>query len=311
MKRFKSLGLFLFIFLLSFEVYAQRILRITPINQYACNYRVKDWFPPYYKDYAKRHFYYPTNETMPFLPQEIRSPYCHDIQRYGQIDSPRFPRLEEKTSLYLWDNNCHLCGDRDLNGEMDLNQAVTRDFRAATGNSNAILTLFYPFDWSNMPTDGQTEDTSRVPQGVIMIPFVTSQNRGTCPKQDDYFGNNSLYKVLGPYIGLDTQGLFLAESEPQLNADGEVILDHLLITEKDLKRVWFYFENGQHFAADETTSHTKLIHFYHPFDFSEPLVRKSGQIIYTIRFPDEVGINMGVPVGVRPPDKRFACIPLL
>ncbi|MCR9205287.1 MAG: hypothetical protein NXH75_11950, partial [Halobacteriovoraceae bacterium] len=110
----------------------KHFLRISNVMEYACNYRELVWEPPHVIEYAKKHFYFTVSENPPSLPSNVRTPYCHDISRYGQVDSPLFPRLEAKYTFFLWDKDCSTCGDSNSNGKIDVNEEVSREFRYRT-----------------------------------------------------------------------------------------------------------------------------------------------------------------------------------
>lgn len=289
-------------------------LKIMPVSQYTCIFLARQNQPvESFTEFARRHFYFAASNTPPSLPPNQELTKCHDKQVFGQDDSPLFPRLELIPQHFaVWDQTDIRFNDGDVDGAIDINEEVTEEFRALTGNSTAQLNLFSVFAWPNLPEIPDFKSIVNANLGFIMIPFVDAQNRGECPKQEDYLGDNPLYNIIGDKVGVDTEGLFMAESEPYLDANGSSIIDILMIRENQLKNVWFYFENGQHFVPDAITAGSKTVHFYWPLDPVNPYVRKSDQIIYTVRFPDQIGKNgvqTGIVEGVRPPDKRFACIP--
>lgn len=289
-------------------------LKIMPVSQYSCIFLARQNTPvESFTEYAKRHFYFAASNQPPSLPPNQELTKCHDKQIYGETDSPLFPRLELIPQQFaVWDQTDIRFNDGDVDGNIDINTEITEDFRNLTGNTSATLNLFSVFAWPNLPEISDFKSIVNANLGLIMIPFVDAQNRGECPKQADYLGDNPLYQIIGEKVGVDTEGLFMAESEPYLDASGSSIIDIIMIREGQLKNVWFYFENGQHFVPDAITAGSKTIHFYWPLDPVNPYVRKSDQIIYTVRFPDQIGKNgvqTGIVEGVRPPDKRFACIP--
>ncbi|MEC7275981.1 MAG: hypothetical protein VXV96_06645 [Bdellovibrionota bacterium] len=288
----------------------ESILPLNTINSYRCIYRELSWQPPHILEYGKKSFNFKSGARSPFLPADLRNPVCHDASRYGEYDSPLFPRLEERQSFVLWDNGCSLCGDRDLNGVVDLNDEVTREYQSRTGQ-NTQVELFFLFDWEELPKEARPQQSNKTLLGVVMLPFVSSFNQSHCPTIKDYYRNNPIYQIVGDLVGIDTEGLWMAQSELQVSTRGEFLVDNLLIREGELKKVWFYFERGIHVRPDRMTSASKTIHFYYPFDFNDPYTRKPNQMMYTIRHPAEVGINTGINIGLIPPDKRFACIPKL
>jgi hypothetical protein len=289
-------------------------LKVMPVSQYTCIFFARQNEPVVsFTEYARKHFYFASSNSPPSLPPSQPLTKCHDKQIFGENDSPLFPRLELIPQHFaVWDQTDIRFNDGDIDGVIDINAEVTEEFRIKTGNTTAQLNLFTVFEWPNLPDTSSTPSGTSANLGFIMIPFVDQNNRGECPTQEDYLSNNPLYEVIGDKVGVDTEGLFMAESEPFLDAAGNAILDILMIRENELKQVWFYFENGQHFVPDEVTAGSKTVRFYWPLDKNAPYIRKSNQIIYTVRFPSEIGRNgvqTGIIEGVRPPDNRFACIP--
>jgi len=291
-------------------------LKIMPVSQYSCIFLARQNEPVVsFTEYARRHFYFASSNNPPSLPPGLDLIKCHDKNIYGNNDSPLFPRLELIPQHFaVWDQSDVRFSDADGDGAIDINTEVTKEFRDRTGNSDAELNIFSVFAWPNIPAVEDYKDLGNPNLGFILLPFVDDQNRGTCPKQQDYLGNRPIYQIIGEKVGVDTEGLFMAESEPYIDQTGSSILDILLIREGQLKKVWFYFENGQHLIPDPVTAGSKTVHFYWPLDTENPYIRKSDQLIYTVRYPDQIGKNgvqTGVVTGLRPPDKRFACIPAI
>lgn len=291
-------------------------LKIMPVSQYTCIFLARQNEPvESFTEYARRHFYFASANKPPSLPPNEELTKCHDYQQHGQPDSPLYDRLELIPQHFaVWDQSDIRFNDGDVDGIIDINEEVTQEFRDRSGNANAELNLFSLFQWPNIPNIPNFKDIVTANLGFIMIPFVDANNRGECPTQEDYISDNTIYQIVGEKVGVDTEGIFMAESEPYLDANGSSIIDIIMIRENELKQVWFYFENEQHFVPDPVTAASKTIHFYWPLDTNAPYIRKSDQIIYTVRFPDQIGKNgvqTGIVEGVRPPDKRFGCIPAI
>ncbi len=290
-------------------------LKIMPVSQYTClSFALqKNELVVSFTEFARSHYYFAASNNPPSLPPGEELIKCHDKQVYGENDSPLFPRLELIPQHFaVWDQSDIRFNDGDVDGIIDINEEITEEYRNRTGIADGNLNLFSVFQWANIPNIANFKDAVNANLGFIMIPFVDNNNRGECPTQEDYLSDNVIYQIVGDKVGVDTEGLFMAESEPYLDASGGSVIDILMIREGDLKDVWFYFENGQHFVPDAITAGSKTIHFYWPLDKNAPYIRKSDQIIYTVRFPDQIGKNgvtTGIVEGVRPPDKRFACIP--
>ena len=128
---------------------------------------------------------------------------------------------------------------------------------------NREVKIFSLLRWPNV-INTSDEGSSTVPiVGYFMIPFInTTTGEGFCPKQENYNGNDPLFRVLKDYIGVDTEGVYLAERESLAvtNDSGipeEARQDILIIRETLLKKIWFYYENNQHLEPDEITSTNK------------------------------------------------------
>jgi hypothetical protein len=153
-----------------------------------------------------------------------------------------------------------------------------------------------------------------------MQPWINgTTGRAFCPTQENYNGTDPTFKIMKDVVGVDTEGLYLAEKEPEVltTDDGTSTpapQDVLIIREGLLKQIWFYYENNTHFVPDAITATQKTIYFYWPADPINPLIRKSTQKIYTVRAPDEIGKNgsqTGLTSTIRPSDRRFGCVPAL
>lgn len=287
----------------------KHLVKVKTIIGYTCKYKELRWVPPYIFDYANRNFFFNSSLRPPSLPSDYRKIVCHDTLQYGELDSPLFPRLEERASFKLWDMNCFECGDRDQNGKMDLNEHITYEYSLRSGDDSVELSLFSILEWDFVPMEVASPGHHKVNLGLIMSPFFNSYNEAECPKQDDYNGDNLLYQIIGEFVGVNTQGLWVAESEPQLSSTGDVLVDYLLIRESELKSGWFYLEGGRHLVPDRYTASRRAIHFYYPIDPVFPYVRKPHQLKYTLRSLEELGLSFGTHSRQRASDKRIGCIP--
>ncbi len=289
-------------------------LKIMPVNQYSCIFFARQNQPvESFVEYAKKTFYFAASNTPPSLPPETDLTKCHDKQIYGADDDPLFPRLDLiNQSFAVWDQSDSRFNDGDVNGQLDINEDISQEFSDRTGNTGTNLQLFSVFSWPNLP-DLPNFKNPTANLGIIMIPFIDDNLLAECPDEEDYNNsNNVLYEILGEKIGIPTEGLYMAESEPFLDSSGNSVLDIRLIREGQLKKVWFYREGSQLRIPDASSAGNKTLHFYWPLDFNAPLVKKANSITYTVRFPDEIGKNgvqTGVVTGNRPNDKRFACVP--
>ncbi len=294
-------------------------LNITPVSQYTCLMRDittnTSTGEVSYINIAKQHYYYPSGYSPPSLPDGTVLYVCHDVQTYGDDDSILYPRLDVTQPFTIWNQDDSRFNDGDADGKIDINETITDAYKIAANKENdssVDLELFTLFQYNSIPAIDNWRSTTLTNLGFIMIPFINSNNLAECPKQADYLGDNILYNVIGDYVGVDTEGLFMAESEPYQDGSGKTVIDVLMIKESNLKQAWFYYENGKFLVPDTTTSRTKTIHFFYPLDVSAPYIQKSSQTLFTVRYPTQIGLS-GVSTGITtnsiPPDKRFACIP--
>lgn len=293
-------------------------LKIMPSSLYTCIFRDgTQGNDSTFENAARVHYMYASNATPPPMPANNTFDICHDVTARGPIDSPLYPRLElVPQHLALWDFSDIRFADADADGNPDINKLLEERL---LNEYNEVRTvgLFGLLPWPNYPLA-----TTNPNLGFIMQAFINPQSgRGFCPGQEEYNGStgDNIFRVLKEVVGVDTEGLFMSEREPIVipNGDGTFSLapnDFLMIREGQLKKIWFYFENNQHFVPDEITSASKTVHFYWPPDEVNPYVKKSSQRTYTIRAPEDLGqggATSGLNTSIRPPDKRFACIPSL
>lgn len=291
-------------------------LKIMAVSQYTCVLRSatevgNDLF---FENAIRQHFYFPSNNSPPPVPPGNPRRLCHDPNNDGINDGPLKPRLELIPQHFaVWDLADLRFIDVDpQDGSPDINTQI-RDRLNNEFGVNANINLFGLFTWPNAPDSG--------PQnvGIFMQPFVNPQSgRAFCPGRNEYEGDDPIFKILGEVVGVPTEGIYLAEKQPEplFDADGNVIevpQDIIIIRENLAKKVWFYFENGRHYRPDEVTVNTKTLHFYYPPDPEEPFVQKSDQRIYTIRSPQSLGQqgNVGLNTSIPAPDRRFGCIPAI
>ncbi len=270
-------------------------LQIMPVSQYSCINRrgIPDSEPYDYEGMVRLHYYYAENNLPPPLsPGELNGLwkylFCHDVNTYGDIDGPLYPRLENQPrNFMLWNQSDPRFVDADASTIIDVHELIERRLLDEY-NVTSTINLFSSFTWANRPT---TDSSTSLPRhGYFMTPWVDSQtNRAFCPTQEHYNGNQPIFRVLKELIGVDTEAIYLAEREPLVIIDSSGAVhnypnDVMVIRETILKEIWFYYENGQHYVPDEVTASTKTIMFYYPPDTTNPYVRKSDQRIYTIKY---------------------------
>ncbi len=309
----------------SFQIYkkepdtstVQGPLKIMPVSQYTCITRLatENSGNFTFEKEARIHFYFASNATPPSLPAGIQTTVCHDINTHGRDDSPLYPRLELIPQHFaLWDQSDIRFVDLDNDGRPDINQEIETRLRQEAGITRSLNT-FNLLNWPNMPTVDGLNQVENPNVGFFMLPWINPQSgRAYCPGQDDYNGPDPIFQILKEVVGVDTEGIFFAESEPVTQSPGSFTQDVIIIREGLLKKIWFYYENNQHFVPDEVTSASKTTRFYWPADTNDPYVRKSTQKIYTVRYPTDIGkegATQGLNNTIRPPDKRFGCAPAL
>lgn len=311
------------------------LLRVA-VSKYSCLFRsaILNNGEIEYQAFAKQHYFFvEQSKPAPILPNRPLLK-CHDgfdaTNESREDDNALYNRLElDPVNMMMWDRNDPRLADADGVEGIDINALITEEFKKRTNQqSNSAINIerFFEFKWQLRPNDSSDGSTTGAALestlGIIMGPSVIENlgNRGKCPKQEDYLGNDIVFNIIGDFVGVDTEGIYMAESEPYVSSttdptsgqtNEQRIVDILLVKESDLKASHFYISGEKKFVPDENTIGTKTIHFYYPFSTNEPLLRKPHQRLYTIRYPDEIGGNSsGIISGVRPSDKRFGCIPV-
>lgn len=300
-------------------------LRVMPVHRYTCLTRSggSDGTGDIFENAIRLYFYYEdANDPQPLTPGD-NFIFCHDINEFGNNDSPLFPRLEvEEQSFYVWNQTDPRFfdtitdqGTSGNNGVIDINDIIKNrleeEFNVTSGGA---VTVFTEFPWPNSP-DTTADNTPRV--GFVMIPFVDNNTgRGFCPTQIDYNGNRPIFKLLKELVGVDTEAIYFAEKEPEVFTDSDgntqtVSTLPIIIRESLLRQIAFFTEGGNVIAADDSTFNSKTIKFFFPADTTSPFIQKPYQKIYTVRSADNLGGNNTptIPTSIRPPDKRFACVP--
>lgn len=295
----------------------ETLLKVMPISQYNCisvagtedqgsgNFN--------FDRYIKTHYYFASSSTPPAIPDTVVPPVlCHDINEFGTKDSALHPRLGLRPIHFaLWNVSDIRFVDLDRNGFPDLNDTIEAAL-ARTGDNVVGRQIFHLLQWPNMPRITGLTPSDNPNLGIFMQPWLDENDNGFCPDEDDLStGSNNVFRELGKYVG-ETEAVYLAESEFVQNPDGSLITDVMIMRETDLEKIWFYFEKGQHVKPDTFTVNSKTIHYYWPIDEDNPYIRKSDSLLYTIKFPSNIGnagASSGLPNSINPPDKRFGCVP--
>ena len=283
-------------------------LKIMPVSQYTCINRTgtcgalsdpNEIFLCGFREY----YYFPSNSTPLPMPPGSHFLLCHDTQ-FGLDDSPLFPRLELIPQHFsVWSQSDIRFADQDQDGSPDINKMI-QDRLLSEYNVQRTINIFGLFNWPNRPAvDNSTPTAPNV--GFYMQPWVDGiTGRGFCPTQVNYNSTDPTFKILKETVGVDTEGIYLAIKQPDASTGTQQGPGLMIIRENLLHQIWFYYENGQHFVPDEITSTQKTIMYYWPPDPIDPYVRKSTQMIYIIRAPEEIAGN-GSTTGL----STILCIP--
>ena len=301
-------------------------LQIMPISQYSCLVRTGTYQNTtnefYYLNAARLHYYYAANRKPSNLPPNERTYTCHDFQTYGENDGPSIPRFELMSHHFsLWNSQDPRFQTLQGSESPRINTLIQNDLNELAGTSGNEINLFSKFDYQVKPPTAENETTNAT-LGYIMQPFINSRtNTPLCPTRDDYTSSTPLFKILGDYIGVDTEAIYFAEREPVrylVHEEGSYSLketptDVLLIRESELKKIWFFYENGLPITADENASYNRTINFFWPPDYDYPLTKKAYQRVYTVKLPENIGkaSTTETPAATSSRDKRYGCIPKL
>lgn len=289
-------------------------LRIMPVSQYTCLDRASngcgqiDGTDELYLCANRSYFYFPANNQPPPIPAGEQSGFmvCHDLSQ-GQNDNELFPRLELRPQhMAMWDLADIRFADLSNDGRPDIHGLIEDRLRDDF-NINQSVNLFFPlayFHWPN-PVSGPQPNNL----GFAMTPWIDPQtNRAYCPGREHYESSSPLFNILGELVGVDTEGLFMG-----VRQEGTGNPSIIFIRENLLRRIWFYYKNGQHYEPDSITAGQETIRFYWPPDVVDPYQQKAYQRIFTIRSPNNISgeVETGIPDRVSSHDKRVACIPAL
>ncbi len=306
-------------------------LSIDPVHMYTCIERGVSQ-TVYFNESFKTHFTYIDRNKPPTLMPGNTYIFCHDIQAYGNDDSPDYPRLELVESFFnVWSQQDLRMYDLDADGQPDINKLLA-DRYTAEGISGAPTNLFMKWEWFLYPQNGLQLDgstpVSSAPNywsklGFIMSPWIdTNTAKAYCPTETHYNGTNPVFSILKEYVGTPTEGIYLAVKEPDsynsVDEDGNTIVtaapeDFLLVREGLVTKIWFYTENGIRITPDESTRYTKTLMFHWPYDINNPLIKQASQRTYTIKHLQDLNVatQNEIPTTYIPGDKRLGCIPAI
>lgn len=315
-------------------------LKVAPISQFTCiirSYQTQTTQPSGSTDYFytfgyRRHYYFLPNNAPEPLQGVSRDAFCHDIQKYGVKDDATYPRLETlPATINLWDSSDPRFFDNNGNTYKDVNDVIvqkTKNFgRVLDPKSNYFnefkglqLVVTNPSDTTTTPAS-----TTQLALGYYMLPWIdTTSNayKSFCLNSTHYNSNDPLFKAFRDVLGLDTEGLYIAEKAAETITTADKVeqssgVDYLLIRETDLKAVWFYVKNGVLTKPTDDTVANVTTYFYYPFNKDYPFVKSSTQKLYRVKSARELsGVDQGSTqsgtVGSYPPhDKKIGCIPKL
>ncbi len=301
------------------EFYTKGPLRISGSNQYFCIERdggstaSTSNHDTIFSGSNRLHFYY--NEmTEPSIvpPSRDNFVFCHDTTKYGLSDSVAYPRLGlAKNSFYVWGLKDRRFYDFNDNDKLDINDEISAVL-AKKYNIQAEANIFFTLFWKNGPVTNSTSGSPRL--GYIMQSWIDSNDNDYCLTQKHYNSDSPLFKILKDYVGIDTEALYVAASEPETIVDpitgreSSATNDYLLIKESDIKKIWFYYQDGEAIEPDQETVQTKTLHFYWPVNKeSNPYVKTGSQKIYTVKSLSEVTGSSTTVVEAQ--DKRIGCVP--
>lgn len=297
-------------------------LATVPAYRYTCiNINTStDGVSLFYESASRLYFYF-NPETRPDpLTAAFPNIFCHDK---GLSNAPINDPLLEQTpnALTLWDALDPRFFDTDGNGVRQVYDLILQSLNDQGVQLDQAPEIFYKFQWAvglDVSTaDGDSSGTTTVnPEnadlGFYMTPWTDQQTfKSYCPKQSHYNSNNQLFAALKEIVGVDTEGIYIAEQE-----SGSSLL---LVRESDVKPIWFYKVNNIEIEPNENTIKGKKIQFYWPADPNSPYIKKSHQTTYTVKRASEIGEavsqdsqnNDGVPSQIPTHDKRIGCIPKL
>lgn len=299
------------------------IIRFKGITQYTClrflietdnNSNVS-----IYSDMARSHFYFRPDNAPPALPDTEKNIVCFNYREHNtRVDNEEYPRLEYRANHFaVWDLN-----DPRMyleNNQLKANTLIKQEYARRNGGDTLDQDIFSLLQWSNVPQVSGIAG-AQPNLGYIMVPFVDKYGFGKCPGTDDYNSTDPLYSVLKDLVGVPTEALYIAVGPTETFTDSggtstTVTPDVMFVRESEIKPIWFHIkQDGSKIRPTSLSVRDYTTYFYWPpvANDADPFTQKGYQKRYTVRAADdlqnEVG-NSGIPVGIRPSDKRVACVP--
>lgn len=288
------------------------VLTVSPINMYTCISRSVETTASglSFSNWAKTHYLFRDDSQPSALPAGTKTTICHNAGGAETNDSLVYPRLELVSNyINLWNNRDIRFSDLDNDGHPDINRIIAEEYYDLTGNSMNMTSVFSLVTWPNMPSISNVNAQNQN-LGMIMKPYIKNANKAICPTQSDYKGNDPYLKVLKRIVGVDTEAVYMAESNPQVDSvTNNSITDIMLISESQLKKIWFYFDNnGNYKIPTEGNASSKTIKFnWPPNEDSRFALNSMYQVQYTVKRPTS---SSGLSTFVAPHDNRIGCIPV-
>ncbi|HXH30770.1 MAG TPA: hypothetical protein VNJ01_08140 [Bacteriovoracaceae bacterium] len=316
-------------------------IKVAPISQYTCVIRESSEDDVtgdiFYNSAYRIHFYYLPKLPPAPIPPGTSNIVCHDMQdsRYGRTDDVLYPRLETLPGVFsLWDTTDprFYNNNGDPQNILDINEIIAQKTRNFGGNIPVGTNFFSQFRWPGSPalsSDTGNNSAQTQPIGYYMAPWVDSQTfKSYCLTSAHYNSNNALFKAMRDIIGVDTEGLYIGEKSPEtvVNPDGTVSSgqsDYILITESDLKAVWFHLKNNVPTFPTDTNVSNVAVYFYYPLNKNTPHIKTSTQATFRVRAASELGNNgstgvsgntaseTGGTTNYPPHDRKIGCVPKL
>lgn len=308
-------------------------LKNAPVSQYTCMIRnpSQDDDGTLYFDSAYRmHYYFLPRIPPKPIPAGNGSIVCHDIfntSLYGLVDNELYPRLETVAGMYnLWDLTDPRFYDNDNDTRIDINQAIVQKTKIYGATINADSKFFQQFPPQPEKCAFQLkldQNQTCQPLGYIMAPWTDQTTfKSYCLNSSHYNSTNPLFRALGEYIQVDTEGLYVGEKQGEAvtNSDGSISTganDYILVRESDIKAVWFYLKNGVPTLPTDDNVGNNAVYFYYPFNKASPYVQTSTQRIYRVRWGYELGsssstsgnTSSGGTTTLPPHDRKIGCVP--
>lgn len=301
-------------------------LKNAPISQYTCLVRKfllnNDTGENYYQEVSRMHFYFIPLMAPDPLPPDTPNLVCHDIfnPAFTESDNILYPRLELiPGALNLWDSLDPRFFDNNGSGARDIDEIIIQKTRNFGGNLSGGVTFFSEFKWPGQPTvgdDGNANPSTNQTLGFFMAPWIDQTTlKSYCLNSTHYNSDNPLYKALRDIIGVDTEGIYIAQAAQDGGAN-----DLLLIRESVLKQIWFYLDNGVPTAPTEQNIANNRVYFYYPISYEYPYIKTSTQRAYIVRRSSELSntgastsssgnTSSGGLTSYPPHDGKIGCIP--